>query len=500
MVQAGDTLAGIALTVYGDASLWYLIADANGLGSEPNQALPTADVGLALNIPNQVTNVHNNAATRAIYNPSQIIGNTSPQPVPPPAPSSGGSGGIGGLLAEIVVVIIVAVADAYGQEYANELLPDVFGATAVTTAAGTTVAGAGTAFATFAAGAAVGDAAGQLAGDALGIHHGFNPLEVATSAVAAGIDSVGGTSFIGQFAAGAVANAATQGIDILAHQQNGFSWSELAGAAVSAGANSQLVNPGAQGIGAFASNTVGGFTAGVFGQLTQVLLSGHGQIQFASIAADAFGNALGSSIVGAIEAPAPQQGPSQFLGSLTNQVLAGNVPGIGSQDESPFASVPSFTPDGLTPTDVAAGPAALPAPSITPLTEADLPNPLNTDALLASLPPVQLQAQSEAASATVLNAAGGAGGVSSSESAYNDVNFLGTRAPINNFINSDFDDLSPNASGGSVPITDTATVSGPANGQPVLPAPGASPAFSAESALKAQAYANGKVERRIRIG
>ena len=29
--RAGDTLASIAQAVYGDASLWYLIADANGL-------------------------------------------------------------------------------------------------------------------------------------------------------------------------------------------------------------------------------------------------------------------------------------------------------------------------------------------------------------------------------------------------------------------------------------------------------------------------------------
>jgi len=36
VVQAGDTLEGIAQAVYGDASLWYVIADANGLEFDSN--------------------------------------------------------------------------------------------------------------------------------------------------------------------------------------------------------------------------------------------------------------------------------------------------------------------------------------------------------------------------------------------------------------------------------------------------------------------------------
>lgn len=50
-MRAGDTLAGIAQSLWGDASLWYLIADANGLaGSEPLAA------GRLLSIPNKVHN------------------------------------------------------------------------------------------------------------------------------------------------------------------------------------------------------------------------------------------------------------------------------------------------------------------------------------------------------------------------------------------------------------------------------------------------------------
>lgn len=34
VVQAGDTLSAIAQATYGDSSLWYLVAQANGLGGD----------------------------------------------------------------------------------------------------------------------------------------------------------------------------------------------------------------------------------------------------------------------------------------------------------------------------------------------------------------------------------------------------------------------------------------------------------------------------------
>lgn len=56
----GDTLQSVAAAVWGDASLWYLIADANGL---PGGA-PLAP-GVSLIIPNKVHNIHNGASTWA---------------------------------------------------------------------------------------------------------------------------------------------------------------------------------------------------------------------------------------------------------------------------------------------------------------------------------------------------------------------------------------------------------------------------------------------------
>jgi LysM repeat protein len=63
VVQPGDTLQSIALAAYGDQSLWYLIAQANGLSSDQD-----LHAGQSLVIPTAVGGVHNNAGTTAPFN------------------------------------------------------------------------------------------------------------------------------------------------------------------------------------------------------------------------------------------------------------------------------------------------------------------------------------------------------------------------------------------------------------------------------------------------
>ncbi|MCW3618672.1 LysM peptidoglycan-binding domain-containing protein, partial [Burkholderia cenocepacia] len=53
-VRAGDTLKSVASALWGDSSLWYILADANGLKST-DELRP----GQLLTVPNKVTNVHN---------------------------------------------------------------------------------------------------------------------------------------------------------------------------------------------------------------------------------------------------------------------------------------------------------------------------------------------------------------------------------------------------------------------------------------------------------
>lgn len=97
-VHNGDNLKSIALQVYGDASLWYLIADANGLsngderagsatGSLEKPATGVLQSGAQLAIPAVNDGQHFSSGTHKVYNPNKIIGDTSATtPVPPPPP------------------------------------------------------------------------------------------------------------------------------------------------------------------------------------------------------------------------------------------------------------------------------------------------------------------------------------------------------------------------------------------------------------------------------
>jgi len=94
-------------------------------------------------------------------------------------------------------------------------------------------------------------------------------------------------------------------VGILLGQQQKFSWASIAGAAVGAAvtealspalnANGTPVDPASAPMQSFAANFVGSMSGG----LVRAALSG-GKIDFASIAADAFGNALGNAIVSSI--------------------------------------------------------------------------------------------------------------------------------------------------------------------------------------------------------
>lgn len=67
-VQAGQTLSSIALALWGDAGLWYLLAEANGLTSDDAVA-----AGQVLSVPAKVTNFHNSADTFKPYDAAKAI-------------------------------------------------------------------------------------------------------------------------------------------------------------------------------------------------------------------------------------------------------------------------------------------------------------------------------------------------------------------------------------------------------------------------------------------
>ena len=188
VVQTGDTLKSIAQAMYGNASLWYVIAQANALSSDDQLA-----VGQDLTIP-QVTTHENDATTFKPYNPSDTIGSTTPTlptiaPPPPPPQASGGCSA-----AEIIVIVVTIVVTIVTYGSTSEALYAELGTTAAEASTGEAIAVGAVAGA--AAGAA-GNAAGQLVGDAEGIHSGFDWGSIGQSALAGGITG-GVTAGLGQ--------------------------------------------------------------------------------------------------------------------------------------------------------------------------------------------------------------------------------------------------------------------------------------------------------------
>ena len=72
-VRQGDSLQSIARAAYGDSQLWYRIADANGLTGDHDLR-----VGQTLSIPAGVGTIHNDFDTFEPYDPTRIVGDTTP--------------------------------------------------------------------------------------------------------------------------------------------------------------------------------------------------------------------------------------------------------------------------------------------------------------------------------------------------------------------------------------------------------------------------------------
>jgi YD repeat-containing protein len=235
IVQRNETLQSIAASMYGDASLWYLIADANGLTG--NEALP---VSLRLTIPNVGSvNSRNNAETFRPYDVEAALGKTDPTLPPPPPPPSGkkGCGGVG----TILVIAVAVIAATLTAGVAATAAAGLFGGTGV--AAG--VAGAvafGAVYSTVTQGVLI----------AAGLQQKFSFKDVAIGAVSQlasfGLDSLVEAGKLGgaiksikdtnhyAYTAlrGAASSALTQGISVAAGLQKSFSWREVALAAVTA--------------------------------------------------------------------------------------------------------------------------------------------------------------------------------------------------------------------------------------------------------------------------
>lgn len=317
VIAPGDTLARIAQMLWGDVRMWYLIADANGLTQGSSDALPASQT---LKIPNVVQSTHNDATTFKAYSPGDTIGDTTPSPQPPPPPSRHC-----GILLQAIVIVVAIVATIYTAGAASASLGAAFGATAGTVSTASVAAGAIGA----AVGAAAGSVASQLTANAVGLQSGFSWSAVGraaliggvTAGVTQGLGLVGGPNIPGGLSdaikagdwSGAAGysiaqNVVGQGVGMALGVQPKFSWASVAAAAVGGAFDSQfgtgasVQEPGRIGT-LLGANAGGGFLSqfarGVVTNGVQVLVNGHGKLDFAEIAADAFGNVLGNSLDGA---------------------------------------------------------------------------------------------------------------------------------------------------------------------------------------------------------
>lgn len=272
IVQSGDTLRTIAARIFGDASLWYVIAEENGL-SDPDAAL---EAGTQLRIPNSVLNLSNDASSFKPFDVSDAIGDTTPtQPFPKPKKGCG-------VLGQILVTIVAIVVTVIIQDYSGTTFGAILGA-------------------------AAGSAASQGVAIALGMQEEFNWKQVGAAALAAGLVP-GGTaagSFGGTVGTAVVNSAINQGVNIALGLQDSFNWAAVAAAAVAA--------PLAHRVGAKVGAVIGQSEAGqvaarlATGFVNQVAYAGFngGKINYVQLAVDAFGNALGNSIVDGM-APKPK--------------------------------------------------------------------------------------------------------------------------------------------------------------------------------------------------
>lgn len=306
-VREGDTLQAIASAMWGDETLWYILADANGLKSTD-----TLKAGQLLRVPNKVTNIHNTAHTFKPYDPGRAIGNTQPTlPDPPPPPGKGGCGGLVAVIAVIAAVVVTYF--SYGT----------LSGPAATLAASAGLSGTS---ATVAAGAMAGAAAGAAGATASqgvmiagGEQKGFNWKGIGMGAVGGAVTggimagagagaTAGATGATGTSAAAlsipqtmmyaGLSSAVTQGIGIATGLQDRFDWKGVAVSAIAAGVGASVRSTSFGKL-----PVVGNLSAGLAAGAASVLARG-GSLgrNVGAITADAIGATIGNMIVDRVQA------------------------------------------------------------------------------------------------------------------------------------------------------------------------------------------------------
>ncbi|MEZ0604617.1 LysM peptidoglycan-binding domain-containing protein [Paraburkholderia sp. IW21] len=309
-VHAGDTLQSVAAALWGDSTLWYVLAQANGLKGED-----ALKAGQVLTVPNRITNVHNTSGTFRAYDAGEAIGNTQPTlPDPPPPPGPDGGCGMSSIIS--VVVAVVASVVTVGA------LAPVMGVIMAGAAAGGMAAAMGS----------QNPNGPQLKDVALGAMGGAVTGGFASSGMGGSLaSSMGGLGETGsQIAAqavlGAGRSAVTQGLGIAIGAQSGFDWKGVAASAIAASAGygvSQSVLGKVPVVGGIAS----GMAAGAASTLAR---GGSLTNNLGAISADAVASTVGNMVLGQVAQASVGKSATTAGGNGSNSALYGVN---GSYDE-----------------------------------------------------------------------------------------------------------------------------------------------------------------------
>lgn len=296
-VRDGETLGGIAAQLWGDAGLWYKLAEANGLSGA--SALVA---GQSLTIPTGVQKATHSAATFTPYDPAEAMGDTAPS-VQPKAKKNK-CGAFGAILLTVIAVAVTALTAVALPAAVSPVLTGALSATA-------------------------GSVVSQAVGVATGIQDRFDWKGVAIAGLSGAIGGAlgnvspfgSGDSFLTGFANGAVRGAlgsfVTQTVGMATRLQKDFSWLGVATAGLGAGVAGGLGN--VFDLKRLTESMSAGNIAGT------ALTNTAGGIANATLRSIATGTSFGDNVLAALP---------DVLGQTVGDVVAGGI--VNSQESGQF--------------------------------------------------------------------------------------------------------------------------------------------------------------------
>ncbi|MGQ0660912.1 LysM peptidoglycan-binding domain-containing protein, partial [Sphingosinicella sp.] len=286
IVRAGDSLSSIAAGLWGDAALWYKLAEANGLGGDTALA-----EGQVLLVPSGVLRSSHNASTFRPYDAADALGETSPVNPTPKARKNNKCGAFGAILLTVVAVAVTAIVAPWATGIAvNAGLGAVGGAIA-----GGAVAGVAA------------SVASQGVGLATGIQDKFSWKGVALSALSGAVGgglshakALAGGGFIGGFTRGAIGSAVSQGVGVVTGLQSKFDFAGVAAAGLGSGAAAGI-GIATERWGSFGSSLAANTASGIANAAVRTLANG-GSFGDNLIRAlpDVIGSTVGNALAGAV--------------------------------------------------------------------------------------------------------------------------------------------------------------------------------------------------------